>query len=56
MTVAELIEKLKKMPQDVPVEVPTNDGSGCSTCGYGGEHQMRIRGVYDLETRVELTE
>ncbi len=54
MTVAKLIEKLKKMPQDIPVIVRYNDGSGCSTCGFGGETDMTIYDVYDLETRVEL--
>lgn len=54
MTVAKLIEKLKAMPQDLPVIVKYNDGSGCSTCGFGGETEMDIEGAYDLETRVEL--
>lgn len=56
MKVSDLIEALKVMPQDLPVIVKYNDGSGCSTCGYGGDTEMDIEGAYDLETRVELAQ
>ncbi len=55
MTVAELIEKLRTMPQDVPVECEYSGPGGCDTCGYGSGEESDIEHVLDLETRVVLS-
>lgn len=55
MLVSELIEKLSKMPQDVPVYMSVTRNDGCDTCGWDAtvDNEL-IGGVHDLQTKVIL--
>lgn len=55
MRVRELIEKLEKLDQNAEVQVEYHGGGGCDTCGFGGDEQVALEKVIDLETVVVLS-
>lgn len=57
MTIAKLIEELKKFDSNLEVRIGYKGDEGCSTCGYGAlSTDGDIESIIDLETRIVLSD
>jgi len=55
MIIAELIARLKKYDQTLPIVIMKHNDDGCDTCGYGhSTDELDAFGIVDLETRIVL--